>query len=195
MLEFVVFYIYIYNQRKIHARRVQELWVRCYSEGIALGKFPFAKIIDNIALLLVKALGIILFLDTRTVACGIPRASAINYINSSLYKCILKTAVYTDIRVYLHATIISRAKVLRAFTSAKGIRRPCYVFLSIVPSRSCEVIPTMIGGRLTVAFGYFTSSPRTRPCAWAWKMRLIRRAAVTRGTCVAAQELLRGQLA
>lgn len=32
------------------------------------------------------------------------------------------------------------------------------------------------------------------PCAWAWKIRLIRHAGVTKGTCVAAQELLRGQL-
>lgn len=63
-------------------------------------------------------------------------------------------AAHRDKQTRLPARDHYPAKVLRAFTSAKGIRRPCYVFLSpVVSRRSCEIIPANDPDRLTVAFG------------------------------------------
>lgn len=98
--------------------------------------------------------------------------NVINYINSSLCKCILQPRLHIGMQTRLPARdhYIPRESVTRIYlgerdqTNGRMAGRPCYVFLSVVTGRqrqsgedararcrSCEVIPTMIGsGRLSV---------------------------------------------
>lgn len=67
---------------------------------------------------------------------------------------------------------------------------------SLARCRSCEVIPPMIGRlrRLTVAFGYFASLHAHAAVCVGVEKAAVRRAEVTKRTCVVTQGLLRGQL-
>lgn len=124
-------------------------------------------------------------------------AGTINYINSSLYKCILKTAMYTDTDTFTCTRSLYPARKCYAhLLRRKGSGGRVTSFSASFP-REVSIVRSYSDGRprrLTVAFGYFTSLLHRRLCAWAWKMRLIGYAGVTKGACVTARGVIAGQL-